>query len=224
MGSNQQPQVRTDELLEAIWRAGLLLLGDEVRRQYGLATPIFIDLRHRLYEDVSLLRRLGEALHRKICQIARNPGRPQQVIGIPDTATPLALSTAMASLETPQPLLYAQLRKRPAAYPGGTSGVSAFMGTWQPGREVTLIDDVMASGRSKLWAIEELAKDGIRVERILVVVDREQGGDQILAAKGYHTYSLYTVRRILDYYVETGKVEPAAARDALEHLRTRQFR
>jgi orotate phosphoribosyltransferase len=214
----------TDELLEAIWRAGLILLGDRVREEYGLATPIFIDLRHRLYEDVDLMRSLGRALHRKIWEIAgANPGRPQQVIGIPDTATPLALAAAMASLETGRPLLYAQLRKRPAAYPGGHSGVSAFMGAHQPGREVTLIDDVMASGRSKLWAIEELAKDGIPIARILVVVDREQGGDEILAARGYTTHSLYTVRRILDYYVQTGKVDASVARDALDYLRAKQF-
>jgi orotate phosphoribosyltransferase len=215
----------TDELLEAIWRAGLILLGDRVREEYGLATPIFIDLRHRLYEDVELMHRLGRALQGKIWEIAGcNPGRPQQVIGIPDTATPLALAAAMASLEAGRPLLYAQLRKRPAAYPGGHSGVSAFMGTHQAGREVTLIDDVMASGRSKLWAIEELAKDGISIARILVVVDREQGGDEILAARGYATHSLYTVRQILDYYVLTGKVEASVARDALDYLRAKQFR
>ena len=214
-----------DELLESIWRAGLILLGDQVRNEYGLATPIFIDLRHRLYEDVDLLGQLGRALHRRIWEIAGNPNpRPQQVIGIPDTATPLALSAAMASLGTAQPLLYAQLRKRPAAYPGGASGRSAFMGTWQEGREVTLIDDVMASGRSKLWALEELAKDGIHVARILVVVDREQGGDEILAARGYPTHSLYTVRRILDYFVATAKVDSGVARGALDYLRAKQFR
>lgn len=214
----------TDELLEAIWRAGLILLGNKVREEYGLATPIFIDLRHRLYEDVSLLGALGQALHRKIWTILGVSATPQQVIGIPDTATPLALAAAMASLGTARPLLYAQLRKRPAAYPGGHSGVSAFMGTYQPGREVTLIDDVMASGRSKLWAIEELAKDGIRVARILVVVDREQGGDEILSGSGYSTHSLYTVRQVLDYYVATGKVEAPVAHDALEYLRAKQFR
>lgn len=214
----------TDELLEAIWQAGLILLGSQVREEYGLATPVFIDLRHRLYEDVALLRGLGQALHRKIGEIVGAGAAPQQVIGIPDTATPLALAAALAALGTAQPLLYAQLRKRPAAYPGGHSGGSAFMGTHQPGREITLIDDVMASGRSKRWAIEELAKDGIRVTRILVVVDREQGGDEILSAGGYPTHSLYTIRQILDYYVATGKVEAPVARDALDYLRAKQFR
>lgn len=214
-----------DELLESIWRAGLILLGKQVQEQYALATPIFIDLRHRLYEDVGLLQQLGQALHRRIREIVgAGPALPQQVLGIPDTATPLALSAAMASLGTSLPLIYGQLRKRPAAYPGGVSGASAFMGTYQAGREVTVVDDVMASGRSKLWAIEELAKDGIPVTRILVVVDREQGGDEILAARGYRVYSLYTITAMLDYFVQTGKVEPSTAREALDYLRAKQFR
>ncbi len=214
-----------DPLLESIWAAGLLLLGGRVREEYGLATPIFIDLRHRLYEDVALLEKLGEAIHRKIGEIAGNPpARPQQVLGIPDTATPLALAAAMASLGSAVPLLYCQLRKRPAAYPGGASGVSAFMGTFREDREITLIDDVMASGRSKLWAIEQLARDGIRVARILVVVDRQQGGDEILAGRGYEVHSLYTITEMLDYFVRTGKVDARTAGDALDYLRAKQFR
>jgi uridine monophosphate synthetase len=212
-----------DELLEAIWRAGLVLLGRQVREQYALGTPIFIDLRHKLYEDVALMKQLGVALHRQICALLREPVQPQQVLGIPDTATPLALSAALASLGTPVPLIYGQMRKKPAAYPGGVAGVSAFMGTYRPDREITLIDDVMASGRSKLWAIEELAKNEIQVTRILVVVDREQGGDEILTARGYPVHSLYTITEVLDYFVHTGKVEPAAAQDALDHLRAKHY-
>ena len=214
----------TDHLLEAIWKAGLILLGQRVRAEYGLATPIFIDLRHRLYEDVALIQQLGRSLHRKIAEIVSEPAALQQVLGIPDTATPLALAAAIASLGSPLPLIYGQMRKRPAAYPGGVSGVSAFMGTYQQDREITLIDDVMASGRSKLWAIEQLAKDGIRIARILVVVDRVQGGDEILAAQGYAVHRLYTITSVLDYFVRSGKVEPSMARDALDHLRAKQFR
>jgi uridine monophosphate synthetase len=214
-----------DELLESIWRAGLILLGERVREEYALATPVFIDLRHRLYEDVALMQQLGRALHRKIAEIAGAPPvRPQQVLGIPDTATPLALCAALASLGTSLPLIYGQLRKKPAAYPGGEWGVSAFMGTFREDREITLIDDVMASGRSKLWAIGELARERIPVARILVVVDREQGGDEILAQRGYKVYSLYTITGMLDYLVRTGKVEPSTARDALDYLRAKQFR
>lgn len=217
----------SDALLDAFWERGLVLFGDRVMEEYALHTPIFIDLRHKLYDDVALLSTIGAALHRRLVEIIAREGsrdEPQQVIGIPDTATPLALATAMASRATSTPLFYGQMRKHPAAYPGGESGVSSYMGTRDGSREITLIDDVMASGRTKLWASEELGKDGLKIKRNLVVVDREQGGDEILAQKGIPTYALYRVSELIDYYRDSGKIDARTARRAIEHLRAKRFR
>lgn len=220
---NAPAKPATDELLEAFWERGLILVGRRVREEYGLNTPLFIDLRHKLYDDLETLPALGRALQAKIAELAAGSGRPQQVIGIPDTATPLALAAALASRGSEVPLVYGQLRKQPAAYPGGEWGVSAYMGTRDSGREVTLIDDVMASGRSKIWAIEQLAVDKIEVTRILVVVNREQGGEKILAAQGRPVHHLYTASSLLDYYQATGRISAAAAREVREHLSRKRF-
>lgn len=220
-------RVAPDPLLDALWDRGLILLGDRVMQEYALHTPIFIDLRHKLYDDVGLLSKVGAALHRKLAEVVSSEGNgdcPQQVIGIPDTATPLALATAIAAHSTSLPVFYSQMRKHPAAYPGGESGASSYMGTRDPNRQITLIDDVMASGRTKLWAREELKKDGLEIRRILVVVDREQGGDEILEGKGLPTYCLYRVSEMIAYYRDTGKVDAETARAALEHVQSRRFR
>jgi len=222
------PPPQPDPLLDAFWERGLILLGDKVRQEYGLKTPIFIDLRHKLYDDLEILCALGAGLHRKLLSILaaenRSGAKPQQVIGIPDTATPLALAAAMASRSTSLPLIYGQMRKKPAAYPGGEWGVSAYMGTRDLNREITLIDDVMASGRTKLWAMEQLHKDGLTIQRILVVVDRQQGGDAIVAGKGCPCYSLYRIADMIDYYAASGKVDEHTARQARDHLRAKQFK
>ncbi len=186
-----------DPLLEALWEKGLILLGDRVRREYALKTPIFIDLRHKLYDDLDLLSQLGQVLHSKLESVVTAEGetepRPQQVIGIPDTATPIALSMALASQRSPFKLSYGQIRKTPAKYPGGERGASTYMGGRSDDREITLVDDVMASGLTKRWAISELKKDGLKVKRILVVVDREQGGHEVEELKEYSFHTLYTV-------------------------------
>ena len=217
-----------DPLLERFWERGLVLLGDRVHEEYALQTPIFIDLRHKLYDDLDVLASLGQALHRKLVSIvdtdADAAAPSQQVIGIPDTATPLALSTAIASRATTRPVSYGQMRKKPAAYPGGRSGGSSYMGTKDRSREITLIDDVMASGRTKLWAIEELNKDGLEVARVLVVVDREQGGETVVNGRAYPLHSLYTISQVIHYYAGTGKVDPETAEKALDHVRSRRFR
>lgn len=216
-----------DELLDAFWDKGLVLLGGRVREEYGLATPIFIDLRHKLYDDLLLLRMLGERLHAKLRAIVQAEtgaaGKPQEVIGIPDTATPIALVTALVSKSTAFPLAYGQMRKKPAAYPGGESGVSAYMGTKDPNRQITLIDDVMASGRTKIWAMEQLAKDGIEAARVLVVVDREQGGGDIVEGKHCPLHSLYKISDVIGYLLGRGMVSAGTANEALEHIRARRF-
>jgi orotate phosphoribosyltransferase len=216
-----------NELLEAFWDRGLVLLGERVEAEYALHTPIFIDLRHKLYDDLALLSLLGQEMHRKLVSILEQEGKadiPQQVIGIPDTATPLALSLALVSHTSDRPFHYGQMRKKPAAYPGGEWGVSSYMGAKDPGREISLIDDVMASGRTKLWAAEELAKDSLKVNRVLVVVDREQGGEAILAERGYPCHSLFKVSELIEYYRAAGKIDDETAQSALEHMKSKQFR
>ena len=67
-----------DPLLDALWEQGLILLGDRVMEEYALQTPIFIDLRHKLYDDVGLLSEVGAALHRKLVRSGRE-GKPATV-------------------------------------------------------------------------------------------------------------------------------------------------
>ena len=207
-----------DRILDAFWERGLILLGDRVREEYALNTPIFIDLRHGLYDDLDLLDELGQALHRKIFELAGESARQQQIVGIPDTATPLALAAALASRRTDRPLAYGQLRKQPAAYPGGHSGTSAYMGTCDPGREITLVDDVIASGATKVWSTQFLKEAGLEVARILVVVDREQGGDVRIREMGYPVHSLYRIREVVAYYRERNMVDTRTAERALAHV------
>ncbi len=198
-------------------------MGRRVEEEYALHTPIFINLRQRLYDDLDLLNSLGVALERKIAELAAGSEKRQQVVGIPDSATPLALAAALASRESDDDLLYGQLRKQPAAYPGGQSGTSAYMGVCDPSREITLIDDVIASGKTKLWSIEYLREAGLDVARILVVVDREQGGDQILRAQGYQVHSLYKIRDVIAYYLATERVDESTAQKALDWLEVHKF-
>ncbi len=49
------------------------------------------------------------------------------------------------------------------------------------GSKVILIDDVATTGNSILQAIDVLAKDGVSVEKAIVVVDREEGAAENLA-------------------------------------------
>jgi orotate phosphoribosyltransferase len=55
---------------------------------------------------------------------------------------------------------------------------------------VLLFDDVISEGQTKLEAIKVIEETGAKVKAILVVVDREMGGKELLEKSGYPVYCL----------------------------------
>jgi orotate phosphoribosyltransferase len=55
------------------------------------------------------------------------------------------------------------------------------------------------------------------------VVDREQGGGEILEGEGCPVHSLYQVSGLIDYYETTGRIGAATAEAARKHVQKRRF-
>lgn len=60
-----------------------------------------------------------------------------------------------------------------------------------PVAEVVIVDDTMTTGGSLRHAIEAVEAEGCRVARVLVVVDRGEGGADALRARGYEVSALF---------------------------------
>lgn len=89
----------------------------------------------------------------------------------------------------------------------------AIDGAFRPGQTAVVIDDLVTQADSKLEAIRVLEGEGLRVRDVLVLVDREQGGAQQLAAAGYRLHAAMTLTELLDVYRRTGVIdEPSYAR------------
>jgi orotate phosphoribosyltransferase len=65
------------------------------------------------------------------------------------------------------------------------------------GKNVLLIEDVTTSGGSALYGIEALRAAGARADRIVTVVDREQGAGQMLKDHGAEVIPLVRVSELL---------------------------
>jgi orotate phosphoribosyltransferase len=65
------------------------------------------------------------------------------------------------------------------------------------GKNVLLIEDVTTSGGSALYGIETLRAAGARADRVVTVVDREQGAEQMLKERGVEVIPLVRVRELL---------------------------
>jgi orotate phosphoribosyltransferase len=65
------------------------------------------------------------------------------------------------------------------------------------GDRVVVIEDVLTTGASSLKAVEAIRATGGVVDRVLVVVDREQGGRDNLKKAGCRVEAIFSVKELL---------------------------
>ena len=68
--------------------------------------------------------------------------------------------------------------------------------TLPAGSPVVVIEDVVTTGKSAMTAVERLRAAGYRVEAILALVDRQQGGRELYAQAGLQFEALYTIAEV----------------------------
>jgi uridine monophosphate synthetase len=112
-----------------------------------------------------------------------------RIAAIPYAAMPIGTAV---SLLTGQPMIYP--RREAKSY--GTRKL--IEGEYHAGERVALLDDLISSGGSKLEAIAPLEEEGLVVRDVVVLIDREQGGREDLAAKGYTLHAAVTLRQLVD--------------------------
>ncbi len=115
---------------------------------------------------------------------ARIPSGAQRVAGPVLGAIPLVTAVALA---TELPMLIVRV-DQPKEY--GTA--RQIEGVLEAGENVVLVEDVVTTGGAALNAIATLRQAGAEVLRVLVVVDREQGGAEAFAAVGVPYEALFT--------------------------------
>jgi orotate phosphoribosyltransferase len=107
-------------------------------------------------------------------------------------AVPVIGSMAAISSAQGMPVKTTFVRKRAKEH--GTKDVIEGLGPNESlqGKKVIVVDDVATSGRSILIAIEEVRKAGGIVEFAACLVNREEGGPELLADHGVELHSVFT--------------------------------
>lgn len=114
------------------------------------------------------------------------------VAGLEMGAVPLLGAVAALSEERGRPI--AALFVRKAAKDHGTGQLIEGLadGESLAGKSVALIDDVATSGGSILEAAGRLAEAGATMRDAIVILDRQEGASQALAARGIRLHALAT--------------------------------
>ncbi|MCX7030627.1 MAG: orotidine-5'-phosphate decarboxylase [Spirochaetes bacterium] len=188
-------QSLVDSIAVGLHALGAVRFG-EFTLKSGQKSPLYLDLR-LLVSDPALMRTVARAIAGLLSGLSY-----ERIAAIPYGGLPIGQAVA---LETGRPLLY----PRGEVKEYGTK--KAIEGAFTPGETVVVLDDLVTTGGSKLEAIAPLAEAGLVVKDIVVLVDREQGGAEELAAHGYALHAVLTLGRLLDALVRRGAIDAETA-------------
>jgi len=165
----------TDRELAAEIRKAAYLEGDFILRS-GRRSKYYLD-KYLFETQPEILRELGQRL------AARISPRTNRLAGAELGGVPLAAATSLAS-----GLPYVIVRNRKKEYGTG----KLVEGRLEAGDVVMMVEDVATTGGQALEAAQALAQAGAVVEKVVAVIDRQEGAPEAFAAAGIAFEALLT--------------------------------
>ncbi|WP_340098746.1 orotate phosphoribosyltransferase [Salinibaculum salinum] len=168
----------TQALIDALRETEAVRFG-EFELSHGGTSDYYVD-KYVFETDPDSLSLIAEAFAERVGEAT--------LAGVALGAVPLA---AVTSVETGNP--YVIVRKQAKEYGTGNQ----IEGNLGDGEEVVVLEDIATTGQSAIDAVEALREVGVTVNRVLVVVDREEGARENLAEHDIELESLVTASELL---------------------------
>jgi orotate phosphoribosyltransferase len=138
----------------------------------GRLSPYYIDCRPTIHNAEGLFL-IGEIIWEMLRGV-----QVDAVGGLTMGADPMAHAIALTSFLKGKPLNAFSVRKMTKEH--GTGGL--VVGDVKPGDKVVVLEDVVTTGGSTLKAIHAARDFGLEVVMVLILVDRQEGGREAVAA------------------------------------------
>ncbi|WP_410765823.1 orotate phosphoribosyltransferase [Haloferax sp. DFSO60] len=168
-----------DELIAALRAANAVQFG-EFELSHGGTSNYYVD-KYLFETDPKCLALIAEAFAELVAD-------DEKLAGVALGAVPLVAATAV---ETEKPYVIA--RKKAKEY--GTA--KRIEGALEDGEEVVVLEDIATTGQSAVDAVEALRDAGAVVDRVIVVVDRQEGASELLAEHDIELQALLTAEDLL---------------------------
>ncbi len=148
-------------------------------------------------KQVTLHAQGGLAMGRVLLSLI--PAETEAVAGLTLGADPMVTATSVVAAYEGRSLTALIVRKEAKGH-----GTQAFIEgpTLPEGASVTVLEDVVTTGRSALKAVERLQEAGYHVNGILALVDRQQGGTETYAQANIPFQAVFSIQDLQQRWAE----------------------
>ncbi len=164
-------------LQELLIKYGAVKRGDFTLTS-GQKSEYYVDIKDACARP-EILREITEDIERHL--------KGDAVAGVELGAVPLVVALAYR-----RSMPYFIIRK------GSDHGMKKLIvGNIEKGMTIDIIEDVVTTGGSVLRAVNILREAGLKVNRVITVVDRENGGKELLSKNGIELISLMRISELM---------------------------
>jgi orotate phosphoribosyltransferase len=153
----------------------------------GGESPYYIDCRPTTHNAEGLAL-VGEVFFDLIRDL-----KVKAIGGLTMGADPIAHATALTSFLKGRPVNAFSVRQRPKEH--GTGGL--LVGDVEPGDKVVVVEDVTTTGASTRRAVAAARNFGLKVVKVLILVDREEGGKEAVAQEVPEVEAVFTISQLI---------------------------
>jgi orotate phosphoribosyltransferase len=111
-------------------------------------------------------------------------------------ADPIANAVSVISYQRGKPIKSFIVRKDVKTH----GKANAVEGNVKHGEKVAILDDVITTGGSTITAIERAREAGLVIDRVIALIDREEGGRENIEKYVDKVYSVFTRTEIMNVY------------------------
>jgi orotate phosphoribosyltransferase len=133
-----------------------------------------------------------------------------RIVGVPIAGIPFASQIAY---NLKKPFLYVRKDIKLHGRERRVEGVLA------SGDRVLLLDDLLTTGLTLTTAIDAARAEGGVVTDVVVFLDREEGGRELLERKGVKVHSLLKISEIANTLFEMGAIDQESLKTILKHVK-----
>jgi len=190
-------------LITGLFQAGCIKFGNFTLAS-GKQSPIYIDLR-RVISFPGLFRKVTQAYAEIVDTLNYD-----HIASVPYAALPAGSVVAWQ-------LGVSMIYPRKEVKQHGTG--QAIEGSFEAGQTAVMIEDVITTGGSIVTAAEVLRQAGIVVKDVVVLVDREQGGDSKMGEIGLTLHSVLKIGEIVTVLKQKSLIDTETYKTVVQYIK-----